>query len=547
MIVDDGAAEGDLEPIGEGVADTGAEQIIRCVLRGLAVLRAAGEFGVQQGGIAEQHHGSDVILQGAGVDVVEPSGDVEFEGGLDALMAGIADIADGGEPTVKGDSADLVVHFHEEHAGIPVEGLADLPANAEIVLHDVARIEVVGHQRGSAGGHGLGEYFRAVRLRGIAVEFHRRLNFPCRAEAKQGHGVVVVLVAQRCAFAGFGDVDIFLDFLPDVFEAEAGGYRDVAEDKTVFHEHGRIVNSAVAVIADLAVGGVGGRAAFFGARGIDIVVHRTEHQRMFLVPRRPGVAGATFDGRGVEFLQFDGVAVGVGPGRQGAESAAALALAVARIEGVPGLDLYEGVVGQVVIHRDGSRIALEFKPVVKTRRGVAVFVVVDHAFAGFEGQPAGFAMFFVVHFGHDGPACLFRGGKGQFDAASEYVVIAVRLAETIGFAIVHITEVADAVGGSADRIIGRIEVIAAERVTGVQRNRHIAARFGGDVVQHAAGLGAVHQRAAAADEVDAFHGFHRGHIVGFRITKHVGVDRNAVLQHLGKLGAVGRQAAIAEA
>jgi hypothetical protein len=69
----------------------------------------------------------------------------------------------------------------------------------------------------------------------------------------------------------------------------------------------------------------------------------------------------------------------------------------------------------------------------------------------------------------------------------------------------------------------------------------------GDVIQRAAGLRAIHQRRSATQELDAIDRIERRRVIRLGIPELIRVNGESVLEHLGELGPVRRQAAIANA
>ena len=199
----------------------------------------------------------------------------------------------------------------EEEAGVPGEPRLRVAAEAGFVIPDEARLEVARDENIRRGRDRLAENGGAVSLRDVGVGIDLRGEVVLRAEAEERDEVVVRLVGQGFAGAGFGHVDCFINALPDALEAHGRHDREVADGEAVFGEDRVIPVGAVALVAGHAGGGPRGAAALVGAGREGVEEEHTTGEGVGVAEPFPVVADARLEAEGVELLVFDLVRVGV--------------------------------------------------------------------------------------------------------------------------------------------------------------------------------------------------------------------------------------------
>ena len=250
---------------------------------------------------------------------------------------------------------------------------------------------------------------------------------------------------------------------------------------------------------------------------------------------------------GVELLVLDLVALRSWAGRDRSEAAAVLTLAPASVVVPPSAEAEEGTVAQVVLVDQRGGVAGDVEIIVEARGAGRIRVPVDGVRAGRLGESARFLV--VVLVGVDDQVGALRRLRSPGERAAPVVdgPGAVGLAESVGLAVVVVAVVSELVDGSAQ--LGEVgEVVeASDRVERAEPERGVERRLLHDVVHRATRLRSVEQRRPAPHDLKSLHPVDRGGIVGFRVSEHVGMDRDPVLHHLHELHAVGGKPARADA
>ncbi len=190
----------------------------------------------------------------------------------------------------------------------------------------------------------------------------------------------------------------------------------------------------------------------------------------------------------------------------------------------------------------GNRVAGQLEVVVET--GCFAWVGAEVR----KGEPARFAIFFLVKVECQHQPGAFAEGLHQLEEAPVEAVAAVGFPEEVGLAVVEVSVVARGTGGSRKAGVVGIKVVRPKDILGADGEGAVGDRHVGHVVEGAGGLRAKHQRGAAADEFEAIHHVEGRHVIGLGITKRIAVDGDAILEDLEKLGTLrGADTAVAEA
>ena len=261
----------------------------------------------------------------------------------------------------------------------------------------------------------------------------------------------------------------------------------------------------------------------------------------------PVLADARLEAEGVELLLLDLVGLRREPGRQCAESAAILARAVAQVVIPPGACAEECRVAQIILVDELHRVAADAHAVVEAGSSVGIAVPIHRIRALGQRHAARLAVRFIV--GVDNQIGARRGllAVAQRAAPGIDVELAVGLAEAVRLTVVVVAVITELPDGPADFGKVRVVVEAADGVERTDAEGRVGRRFFHDVVHRAAGLRSVEQGRTAAQQLDAIHRIDRRGVIGLGVTDHVGMDRDAIFQHLHELHAVRIESAGADA
>ncbi len=244
------------------------------------------------------------------------------------------------------------------------------------------------------------------------------------------------------------------------------------------------------------------------------------------------MAEARLEAEIVEALVLDLVRLRGRSGGQCAESPAVLAATVALVISPPGSEGRERGVGNVPLVDERHRIPADPHAVVEARGAEAVGVVVHRVRTALERDPARLAVGFIV--GGEIEVGAERPGGVQREGAAPGVQkeIAVRLAEAVRLLVVVVARISEPPERPAERGETGKHPEAAEKIRRLEFKRRVERGLLHHEIDRARRLRSIHERRPAPHKLDALHRVERRRVVGLRVSIHVGVDRNSILEHL---------------
>ena len=564
----EGGQQAELHAVAPVVEGAESQEVIGGILRGLPLILAAGVGALLEGVTHREEHRAEGVdetvdigraplldVTGSGLlegracasQVVGETHRIELEHVVPSDRRRVADGLDDRRAGRGVHRADLVVEVQDEVTALPCEPGTGVATEAPLVVPGDAGLEVVRDEDVGRVGDRLAEGDRLVGLGGVAVGGDPVVELVLGTESRERDEGVVALVGEGRAGLGLGDVHTLVDRLPDVLEADCGDELELAEDEAVLREE-----RGVPVLPPTLVGEGAGRCPRLGARllgewGLRVIEHRPAGDRVGVAEPVVVVAQLGKQAEGVELLVLDLVTLRFGPRRDRSEAAAVLTLAPAPVVVPPSAEAEEGAVAQVVLVDQRGGVAGDVEIVVEAGCAGRIGVPVDCVGAGRLGESA--RLLVVVLVGVDNQVGALRRLRPPGERAAPVVDRpgAVGLAESVGLAVVVVAVVAELVDGSAQ--LGEVgEVVeASDRVERAEPERGVERRFLHDVVHRAARLRPVEEGGSSSDDLKTLHPVDRGGVVGFRVSEHVGMDRDPVLHHLHELHAVRGKSARADA
>src|SRR5688572_12252052 len=158
--------------------------------------------------------------------------------------------------------------------------------------------------------------------------------------------------------------------------------------------------------------------------------------KLVIVPQ-PGLKTAR-----VELLMLDRSRIRLWPGRERAESAAALPRAKARVVSAPASHRVPRRLGKISLPSERGERTFQLEDVVKARGALAVSIVIDRAGAGGQRQPARLAMFFLIGFEREDPPAVGAGIEHQLQMRGVEHEAAVGFAESFAFPVIVVAVIA---------------------------------------------------------------------------------------------------------
>jgi len=221
---------------------------------------------------------------------------------------------------------------------------------------------------------------------------------------------------------------------------------------------------------------------------------------------------------------------------EGASTGIALAQRLALISATPSPGGHQRGFAPGVFQADRGLVALDADAVMQVLGGPAVVLVVQQAGPGPERQASGFPAVGRRGIHVEGPAGPGDGLVHEPDRPAVEAEVAVGAPEAVALPVVEGHQVAKLADGAVEQGVRRVQPVAARDVLGAQRNGPVATGLVGDVIEGTRRLRPIHQRSAAADELEPVDRLEGRREVHGGVAVEIEHEGQSVLEHQQVLG-----------